>query len=365
MQAALDLLARIPAVLVFLGALTIVAECASLAGLFDVVGEAVVRVSRGRVVVVWLLFMAVAVLVTAFLSLDTTAVLMTSAAIVVARRVERPVSLFAFPTLWVANMASMWLPVSNLTNLLARDVLPHPNALGFLAESWPVALTTTLVPLGCAGVIWRKDLAGSVMPGQKTSETSTTRSTAPRTGLLAPVALIVGGMCLAILIVEPAVAASVAAALCVVVIAIRRREALQDIEVPWRSLLITSALFCTVALVHGSGVLRPALDELGGAPAWMLTLVGGLTANGLNNLPAYLALEPAAHGESLRLFALLVGVNVASSVTWWGSVATLLWKDRLRRASIRPSWGTHLRLTGVVCVLTTIAALGALELGHP
>lgn len=355
MQGALDLLARVPAVLIFLAALTIVAECASIAGLFDVVADRVVTVARGRVLVVWLLFMATAAVVTAFLSLDTTAVLMTSAAVVVARRVERPVAAFAFPTLWIANMASMWLPVSNLTNLLARDVRPHPDALSFVAESWPVALTTTLVPLLVAAAIWPTHLSGRA---PAPSEPTPARRDATRDAM----ATIVVGMCVAILVVEPALAASAAAIACVGVLGVRRRGSLREIELPWRSLGITAALFAVVAAVHGSGLLEPALDEMGREPAWALTLTGGLLANGINNLPAYLALEPASHGESRRLLALLVGVNVASGLTWWGSVATLLWRERLRRAGVQPSWGRHLRLSGVATVFTTAAALGVLHL---
>ncbi|WP_346029832.1 ArsB/NhaD family transporter [Dermacoccus barathri] len=180
--------------------------------------------------------------------------------------------------------------------------------------------------------------------------------------MLPAVGTLVACMCVSILLVEPAVAASVAALLCVAVIAMRRRSTLAEIEIPWRSLAITSVLFVTMALVHGSAVLRPALGSLGDAPAWTLTAAGALVANGLNNLPAYLALEPAAHGETDRVLALLVGVNVASGITWWGSVATLLWRDRLRRAGVRIRWGTHLRLTGLATLVTTLAAAGVLEL---
>ena len=71
----------------FLLALTITAEIAQLAGVFDVAAHAIARRARHRVVLLWLLFAALAVLSTIVTNLDTTAVLL--------------------------------LPVSNLTNLLA------------------------------------------------------------------------------------------------------------------------------------------------------------------------------------------------------------------------------------------------------
>jgi arsenical pump membrane protein len=54
-------------------------------------------------------------------------VLLTPLAITVARQVGIPALPFAMTTLWLANTASLLLPVSNLTNLLA---LHHMNPPG-------------------------------------------------------------------------------------------------------------------------------------------------------------------------------------------------------------------------------------------
>lgn len=50
----------------------------------------------------------------------------------------------------------------------------------------------------------------------------------------------------------------------------------------------------------------------------------------MNNLPAYLALEPGARTAG-ELMALIIGVNAGPIITPWGSLATLLWADQLRR----------------------------------
>ena len=220
MHEALDLLARVPGVLAFLLALTIVAECCSAAGVFDDLARRLVTVGRGHVPATWLLFLLTTGVVTALLGLDTTAVLMTSAAIVVARRLRAPVAMFAFPTLWLANMASLWLPVSNLTNLLARGHLDTTSSLGFLALAWPVALTTTLVPLLCAAVIWRpafRSFDGHDRPGRRspcTTAPDDTSASAPlpqQRSARRSVAVITLLMCAAILVVEPWMTAGVAA----------------------------------------------------------------------------------------------------------------------------------------------------------
>ncbi|WP_281711725.1 SLC13 family permease [Dermacoccus nishinomiyaensis] len=370
MHEALDLLARVPGVLAFLLALTIVAECCSAAGVFDDLARRLVTVGRGHVPATWLLFLLTTGVVTALLGLDTTAVLMTSAAVVVARRLRAPVAMFAFPTLWLANMASLWLPVSNLTNLLAREHLGSTSSLGFLALAWPVALTTTLVPLLCAAVIWRpafRSFDGHDRPGRRspcTTAPDDTSASAPlpqQRSARRSVAVITLLMCAAILVVEPWMTAGVAALCCVLALALLTPERLREITLPWRSLLITTALFVAVAVLHGSGALDPLVRTLDDAPAWALTLSGAGLANATNNLPAYLALEPAAH-DATRVLALLIGVNVASGLTWWGSVATLLWRERLRREGVTVSWRRHLLLTGSTTFITTAAALAVLAL---
>ena len=55
---------------------------------------------------------------------DTTAVLVTPVVLALARQLDLDVALFAYTAVWLANTASLFLPVSNLTNLLALSALP-------------------------------------------------------------------------------------------------------------------------------------------------------------------------------------------------------------------------------------------------
>ncbi len=73
-----------------------------------------------------------------------------------------------------------------------------------------------------------------------------------------------------------------------------------------------------------------------GRPA-RVAAAGAVGANVVNNLPAYLALEPVAAGAPARLMALLVGVDVGPLVTPWASLATLLWLQRCRGGRSRSS----------------------------
>jgi arsenical pump membrane protein len=101
--------------------------------------------------VLWLAVVAFAAVVTAFLSLDTTAVLLTPVVVAVARSNGLSPMPFAFATVWLANTASLFLPVSNLTNLLAAHRLGDLDALGFLGLLGPSAIIATLVTVSSCG----------------------------------------------------------------------------------------------------------------------------------------------------------------------------------------------------------------------
>jgi Na+/H+ antiporter NhaD/arsenite permease-like protein len=88
---------------------------------------------------------------------------------------------------------------------------------------------------------------------------------------------------------------------------------------------------------------------------------GLVGANAVDNLPAYLALEPAA-GSPSRLAALLVGVNAGPLITPWASLATLLWHQRLRALGVELRWGRYMLLGLVAAPLTVGLATLALAL---
>jgi Na+/H+ antiporter NhaD/arsenite permease-like protein len=89
--------------------------------------------------------------------------------------------------------------------------------------------------------------------------------------------------------------------------------------------------------------------------------VAALSANGINNLPAYLVLEPQADSP-LRLVALLIGVNLGPLVTPWGSLATLLWHQRLTALGVTISWPRFAALGLVAVAVIVPLATAALVL---
>src|ERR1700710_1215796 len=111
-------------ILVFLVAVTVLAELADAAGVFDVAAVRMARLGRGSVVGLFLLVALLGTATTVLLSLDTTAVLLTPVVLSLAARLRLNPLPFALLAVWIANTASLLLPISNLTNLLAVDRLP-------------------------------------------------------------------------------------------------------------------------------------------------------------------------------------------------------------------------------------------------
>jgi arsenical pump membrane protein len=354
-----SILRRIAPVLVFLVAITVVAQLAHNAGVFDGAAHLAARLGRGRTWVLWLLIVVLATASTIVLSLDTTAVLLTPVALALAAQIGISPALFAMTTVWLADTASMLLPVSNLTNLLALHRL-HAlgvNLRGYVSVTWLPALVSVLVTVGVLALMFRRDLASSYAPPpQPPVEDRVLLWSATAVCLLLAPAFGTG--------VTPAVPAGVAAVLLVALFAVRRPADLHASHVPWRLVLLVIGLFFVVQALTVHGLPDLLRHVAGSGENWpdhlRLATTGAVSANAFDNLPAYLALEPVADGSPGRLVALLLGVNCGPLLTLWGSLATLLWRERCHAAGVDVSAGRFF-VRGLVVVpillVTTTAAL--------
>lgn len=348
---------RVWPILLFVVAVTIVAELASKAGLFDVVAARLAKIARGRTALLWALVVLLATVATAFLSLDTTAVLLTPVvvAMAVARRMD-PLP-FAFVTVVLANTASLVLPVSNLTNLLASEALGGGHdPVAFLALLGPSAVIAIAVSVVVLTVVFLRRLPRTYPDAAAPTISDPVLLRVAGIVTLALLPLLVVGL-------EPWMPAVAAAVVLVVAFALRAPKSLGIRLVPWSLLVFAGGLFLAVGALEALGigrvtsVLAGTGDDLGSL--WQLAGVGALVANGINNLPAYLALEFVA-GSPVRLAALLIGVNAGPIVTPWASLATLLWHDRLVAAGVEVRWSRFIVLGAVIAPL--ILLLGVLPL---
>ncbi|RFA17252.1 arsenic transporter [Subtercola boreus] len=350
---------RVVPVLGFVAAITIVTELAAGAGLFSVLSGWLARRGGRRVWMLWLFVIVLATLSTIFLSLDTTAVLVTPVVVLLALDAGLPPIPFALATVWLANTASLLLPISNLTNLLAAtkiaSVAPAGSSVdiaspfGFASIVWAPALVGIIVPVVLLTLLFRRQLHGTYRVPERASIDDRVLLIVSAVVVVVLLPLLVSGLPVWI----PATGGAV---VLVAVFALRRPSALGVGLIPWAPVGIAAGLFVLVeaAQVHGLGSVVGAVAGSGSSFPALLQLagLGVVSANGINNLPAYLVLEPAA-GSPVRLIALLIGVNLGPLITPWASLATLLWHQKVVSQGVTIRWGRFM-LAGLVAVVVTV-----------
>ncbi len=343
--------------LVFLVGIIVLAELTKEAQVFDVIAARMAVLGRGNYFVLFLLCTAFASFITIFLNLDTTAVLLTPVMLALAPKARIAALPLAMTTIWFANTASLLLPVSNLTNLLAMEAIDL-SPLEFAARMWaPQAVAIMVTMAFLWAFFWRR--------GERREQRYTPPLLEPITdrvlfGVASAACLLFIGALLAG--VEVWTAASVAALIVVAAFAVRDRGRLTWRLVPWQLLIFVTGLFLVVPTLSRYG-LADLMSWLLGVERdpYRTAAVGAGLSNLLNNLPAFKAVEEVipAHDRG-QLLALLVGANVGPVVTPWASLATLLWFESCRRHDVKVPMRRFL-LTGaglaIVGLLTTTWAL--------
>lgn len=350
---AVALAARLIPVLTFAASMSAVVNLASRVQLFEWLVSAIGR-GTGNRDAVFAGFLALAVASTVFFSLDTTAIMLTPLAVQLASRFRLPQPAVALSVVWIANLASLPLPVSNLTNLLAlggEAFSTNHDYIRAAAAPAAAAIAVAVAAAYSARLIYR---GASSAPND--APTAVARPTAALVviaftvaALLSPVPYWLTGVVAAVAMwfaVGPAGRKAGAASL-----------------IPWHALLLAATLSAAAALALHVEAVAAAVGLLDGAHPGAIAAAGALAANGINNLPAFLALEPAAGGQD-GVMALLIGVNAGPLVTPWASLATLLWADQLKRAGAAVPW-RHFILWGLVLapVAVTAATVALLAAG--
>ncbi|MGH3094870.1 MAG: SLC13 family permease [Streptosporangiales bacterium] len=349
---------RIAPILTFLVAITVVAELADRAEVFDLAALEAARLGGGHRRGLYGLVLALGTLTTAVLGLDTTAVLVTPVVLSVARQLRLPTAPFALAAVWLANTGSLFLPVSNLTNLLAADRLDL-SVIRYASLMWLPALATTLATAAVLLTTYRRQLRGryAIPPRRR-----------PRDPVLFWGATAVSVGVVPAFIVDLPVWAVACAGMVVLaaLYAARRPGTLRLALIPWRLVVLVWGLFLVVDTLDRFG-LRRLLATLAGNGTGALDIartvgVTAVLANLANNLPAYYAMEAAVGDSAPHLLGVLLGANAGPVVLLWGSLATLLWRDRCRARGV-PISARHFTLLGLAgAPLVLAAGLAALLL---
>lgn len=345
-------------VLGFVLAVTVLAGMCSTAGLFEAAGAVAVRLARGSKLLLWAATAVLATVCTIVLSLDTTAVLLTPVVIAAGRRAGVPVAPLVLTVVALANTASLLLPVSNLTNLLAEPDFTS-GGLSYLSVMWVPALAVLVVTVLVLALLYRRSLVGRFTPG----EVAVVADRFLLRWCTAVMVLVAAGF----LAQLPAWAVATGGVVLVGIgLLVRRTPVPLGEFVPWRMLIAVAGLFVLVqaAQTHGLHTVLTGFagsGDSGGALA-RFAAAGATTGNVIDNLPAFLALAPLADSAD-RLATLLVSVNAGPIILPWGSLATLLWWQQVRRHGGEVDrWWTVIRQGLILAPLTVVAGVGAVLL---
>jgi arsenical pump membrane protein len=355
----------------FLAAVLVIAQLCDDEGLFRACGAWMARRSGGRPRRLLVEVFAVAALTTAVLSLDATVVLLTPVVFVTAARLRMRSQPHMYACTHLANSASLLLPVSNLTNLLAFSAsgLSFGRFAALMTLPWLAAVGAEYAVLSA---FFRADLSAGVQPGTqpaKAGKAGPGETSTDETGLpaftVAVVALTLAGFAIASAAgVNPAWVALAGAAVLAVRALAQRRTGIAGLgraaDVPFLVFVLGLGIVVRAVVDNGlSGALRPLLHPLlaegTSLPALLaVAALSAVLANVINNLPAVLVLVPlAAPYGAGAILAVLLGVNIGPNLTYTGSLATLLWRRILHQEGSAPS----LREFTILGLLTVPAGL--------
>jgi arsenical pump membrane protein len=344
----------------FLVVILVLAHLADREGLFAWAAAATARLAGRSPHGLLSRVVLLAAVVTAVLSLDATVVLLTPVVLATAAHMRVPARPHVYAAGHLANSASLLLPVSNLTNLLAFAAtgLTFLHFSGLMLGPWLVAIA---VEFALLRLLFRADLEIPVEDPVRDAPPVPWVAVVVVTGVVIGFG---GASLLGVAPAWPAVAGAVVLAvrqLCRA--SVRPADLVRAADLPFAVFVLALAVVVLAVLDNGLGALLVAVLPAGDAllPLLAVAAIAAVLANLLNNLPATLALLPvAAAGGPPAVLAVLVGVNVGPNLTYAGSLANLLWRRMLGHTA--PS-AVRFSAVGLATVpLTLVASTVALWL---
>ncbi|MFF6811232.1 SLC13 family permease [Streptomyces sp. NPDC012403] len=347
---------RLGPVIGFLAAVLVLARLCADEGLFHACGTWMAHWSRHRPRRLLGAVFALASLITAALSLDATVVLLTPVVFATATRMGARPAPHVYAGAHLSNTASLLLPVSNLTNLLAF------TATGLSFTRFALLMTLPwLAAIAVEYAVFRRFFAADLDAAPTAPEVPEKPAGPPLFALVTVAATLAGFAVASALGIDPAWAAAGATVLAVRALARRRTTPaaiLRSADLPFLAFVLALGVVVRAVLDHGLGeALGVVLPDGTSLPA-LLAVAGlaALLANLINNLPAVLALVPlAAPSGPGAVLAVLLGVNIGPNLTYAGSLATLLW----RRIAHHHAHEVSLRRFTLLGLATVPAALVA------
>lgn len=330
---------------VLVSGLLLIGLVANRDGLFEQTGRFLQGLAGPPAVLLAACLLSVAV-VTAVLNLDTAVVFLTPILVHAARGRGIQEEAFLYGAVYMANASSLYLPGSNLTNLLVLDHQPISGA-AFAARMLVIALAATLATALGLFVLFGRRLRTPA--GRRPQRASWDALGFGLPGAVAAAALTVA-------LPNPAIPVlAVGVGLAAIEVARGRLQAREVVRAVGPVVLIGLFLMCVALGVVARSWDGPA-HLLSGAGRWGTTGIGALVSVTINNLPAAVLLSArhVAHPS-----ALLLGLNVGPNMAATGSLSAFLWWRAAKGVDAQPSLVAFSRQGAPLAICATVVALGA------
>lgn len=322
-------------ILIFLFALMLFSVLLDKSGFFEWAAIWAARWAKGNGKSLYRNVFILGAVITALLSLDTTAIILTPIVLSFVSRLKLPAKPFLIACAFIANTGSLLLPVSNLTNLLFQ---------GTFYLSFTTFALHMIVPQAVAVILnyllfkyyFRKTLPATFEITDLPEPFSVIVDKAYFNGaIIVLIAVTIGYFVGSIYGVAPYVIALIGAALLFFWGLSRKQVNAQIIKgISWSLFPFIIGLFIVIQGVENLGLAKYAakgLVSLQHSPL-LLQMLGiafgtGIGSNVINNIPmAMLSISilKEAHASSLIQYSALIGCNIGPNLTVAGSLATML-----------------------------------------
>lgn len=356
----------------FLGMMTIT-TLAEDAQVFERMAMGAARLAGGSPRRLFFNVFALGALISTFLTNDATALILTPVVYALVTRLRLDPLPYVFACTFIADTASMTLPISNPINIILAEHFPGLSLVAFLHYLVLPSIAAIAINVVAFALIFRRKLRGQFTVRDEGDALDAGSRRAFRVAAL--ILVLVGAAFVAASELHPAPIGAVAlvgAAALLVATALQRRLSVRELAggISWSIFPFIVGMFLMVRGLEHASVTRQlgqALTQLVGSgtlrPVLVTTLFSAISSNLINNVPAVAVListVPTIHHASQQalVYGTLVGCDLGPNLTVVGSLSTMIWLLLLRQRNMDISALEYAKLGMVVTpIMLVVSAL--------
>ncbi len=334
----------------FLGMMSLSA-LAEEAGLFDWLAVQAARLARERAALLYLNVFLLGSLISMVLSNDATALILTPIVYVLVTRLRLPVLPFLFACTFIADTASILLPVSNPINIILTSKFPL-DLPTYLKLLFLPGLVVIGINIGVFFLLYQRQLRGHFeMQRLPAAEEAITQPTYFRYTCAVLILVALAYIIASALQIPLSLVAVGGALLLLPGARFWKHTTFQHIgkQVSWSIFGFIAGMFIIVQAVEGTGLTTQfgqMLLSLSGQSSFGAVMVGtagaAIGTNLINNVPMAVVLTSALQSVQHAPLAVqhgfiaasIFGCDLGPNVTTVGSLATVLWLLILRQRGV-------------------------------